>query len=188
MKKILAICCLLFPVFAFSQTDSMSVKPTKPRLLWSREVSNTLLTGYNYQTSDDTSASRKVKRNFLEVGFHRTLIASNRHGPATFTYGGSVLAALDKSKIVGFRASAWTSGLIEFGLSTTYYTNFKQGNLKITPELGFGAAGFKLAVGYNIPTFRNKDFDALRYANTQFSINYLIKLKRIKYDARYAQY
>jgi hypothetical protein len=185
MKKILVICCLLLPVVAFCQKDSVTTKPLKPRLLWSWEASKNLLVGYNYQTNDDTNVSRNVKRHFLEAGFHRTNISFNRHGPATFTYGGSVLAALDKNKIVGFRAGAWLGGLLEFGLSMTYYTDFKRGNLKITPELGLGANRFKLAAGYNIPTFRNKDFDALRYATTQFSLNYLIRIKRISYDVRY---
>jgi hypothetical protein len=185
MKKALAIFCLVLPIFAFCQTDTVDLKRAKPRLLWSRSVLNTLLTGYNYQKTEDTSAETQVKRHFAEIGFHRTTVSSGYHGPMTFTYGGSVLAALDKSNIVGFRAGVWTSYFLEIGLSATYYTDFKQGNLKITPEIGFGAAGLKLAVGYNIPTFRNKDFEALRYADTQLCINYLIKLRRVKHEEHF---
>jgi hypothetical protein len=64
----------------------------------------------------------------------------------------------------------------------TYFTNFKQGNLKITPQLGVGMGGFRAVAGYNIPTFFNKDFAGLRYSAGQISISYLLPIKTIKDD------
>ena len=183
MNKILRLLFILLSVQSYSQNNIIKTDTIKydSRLksIWRHEISNTLLIGTNYQ-GNDTSSEKKASRWYGELGYHKTSINYGRHGPSMITYGISTLISLDKDKIVGFRAGVWTSYLLAAGLHITYYTNFRKGNLKITPELGFGLGGLKLAVGYNIPTFRNKDFESLRYANLQATINYLIKIKTIK--------
>lgn len=183
MYKILKLFFLFLCVQSYGQNNIIRIDTIKYdsrlKYIWRHEVSNTLLIGTNYQ-ENDTSSAKKVSRWYGELGYHKTSINYGRHGPSMITYGISTLISLDKDKIVGFRAGVWTSYLLAAGLHITYYTNFRKGNLKITPEVGFGLGGLKLAVGYNIPTFRNKDYDALRYANLQATINYLIKIKTIK--------
>ena len=183
MIKILKLLFLLLSIQSHSQNNLIKIDTikyeSKLKAIWRNEISNTLLIGTNYQ-GNDTSSTKKVSRWYGEFGYHKTSIYYGRHGPSMLTYGISTLISLDKDKIVGFRAGVWTSYLFAAGLHITYYTNFRKGNLKITPEVGFGLGGLKLAVGYNIPTFRNKDYDALRYANLQATINYLIKIKTIK--------
>ena len=183
MIKILKLLFLLLSIQSYSQNNLIKIDTikyeSKLKAIWRNEISNTLLIGTNYQ-GNDTSSTKKVSRCYGEFGYHKTSIYYGRHGPSMLTYGISTLISLDKDKIVGFRAGVWTSYLFAAGLHITYYTNFRKGNLRVTPELGFGLGGLKFAVGYNIPTFRNKDFESLRYANLQATINYLIKIRTIK--------
>jgi hypothetical protein len=179
-NKIVAIIFSMLPLFAHSQRDSLN------RFMIGKEVNRTLLIGASHQVS---SSLTEQNRWFMEVGLHKTSLFHSRHGPAMYTYGASVLAGMDKNdKIIGFQVGACTSYFYLLGLNMTYYTNFKQGNFKITPELGVGLAGLKLAVGFNIPTFANKDFMALRHADTQFIFSYLVKIKTIKDEKRFLRY
>jgi hypothetical protein len=70
------------------------------------------------------------------------------------------------------------------GLSMVYYTDFKKGNLKIRPELGFGMGRFALLIGYNIPTIENKSFDELRRQNMQVAIRAGLGIvkKKVKFE------
>jgi hypothetical protein len=176
---------LLFSFFSthlFSQQDSTM---SKLRYRFEIEDSKDLLLGVNELSSGNDTIS-SLKSWLAEIGFHKTsTMFGGRHGPSTYTYGVSALVSFDKEKLIGIRAGGWTSfGFLSVGISTTYYTNFKYGNLKITPEIGMGILGFKLVAGGNIPTINNKDFESMKNARFVLTINYLLKLKTIKHKLR----
>ncbi len=167
---------LLSNIKIFSQKDSMV---DNKRYIFYKDVSIKWLIGINQLGNGSDSAASYPKYWLAEIGIHKTKTFAGHHGPTTLTYGASTLINLGKDKLYGFRVGAWTSYLLAVGVSMTYYTDFKKGNLKITPEFGFGIGGFKLAAGYNISTIGNKDFSIIEPANVVITINALIKLKTI---------
>jgi hypothetical protein len=68
------------------------------------------------------------------------------------------------------------------GLSVVYYTDFKRGNLKLRPELGFGVGRAGILVGYNIPTINNRAMPELQKQNAQvtFRVGFGVKKKELK--------
>jgi hypothetical protein len=146
-----------------------------------RETAYKLLVGANFQGST-REEHQDISRKYVEVGLHRTLTDyRGRHPPIALTYGLSTEILLDPDPIYGFKVSGWaTAMLFVLGASTVYYTDFEKGNLRIRPEFGVGMHPFKLTVGYNIPTFWNKEFERMRYADLQVTLNLLLKLKTIK--------
>jgi hypothetical protein len=148
-----------------------------------RETAYKLLVGVNFQGSS-REAHQDINRKYIEVGLHRTLTDyGGYHPPIALTYGLSTEILLDPNPVYGFKVSGWaTAMLFVLGASTVYYTDFEKGNLKIRPELGVGMHPFKLTVGYNIPTLWNKDFERMRYADLQITLNIVLKLKTIKIE------
>ncbi len=145
-----------------------------------QETAYKLLLGINLQGSTQVNPEKSLK--YLKIGLHRTVTDfGGRHMPIAWTCGLSTEILLDKSPIYGFKMSTWaTAFFFVAGMSTVYYTDFKQGNFKIRPEIGFGAYPFKLTMGYNIPTIFNKDFERVRRNNMQITLNILLRLKTIK--------
>jgi hypothetical protein len=181
LKSLLSFILFSFLSFnIFSQKDS---SVSSLRNLFYYDVSTKLLIGLNNLGNGGSDTTAIYPKGWLaEIGIHKTSTNANRHGPTTLTYGASVLMNLGKDKLYGLRLGMSMSYLMNAGISMTYYTDFNKGNLKITPELGFGIGGVKFAFGYNIPTFGNKDFDIMKRANAVFTFNALIKLKTIKHE------
>jgi hypothetical protein len=180
-KSLLPILLFSFLSFnIFSQKDS-----TRGwlRHLFYYDVSTKLLVGVNNLGNGGSDTTAIYPKGWLaEIGIHKTTSSAGMHGPTTLTYGASVLMNLGKDKLYGLRLGVCMSYLLEVGISATYYTDFNKGNLKITPEIGVGISGVKFAVGYNIPTISNKDFDIMKCADAVITINALIKLKTIKHE------
>ncbi len=125
-------------------------------------------------------------RRYIELGVYKaSIFFGGHHGSVVLTHGPSVEIAAEANPIWGLKYGAWISGGFPAALSlnVVYYTDFEYGNFKIRPEFGFGVGFLKAVVGYNIPTFWNKDFKRLRRADLQLSLCAIpFKLKTISIE------
>ena len=171
---------LSFSVSCFSQVDTASKLPFKPRKMY-RETALKLLVGGNLQQAYRADG-KEYNRKHIEVGIHKTMTSFDWHHPSSvFTHGVSLEIAPQSNPIYGFKYSAWAEvWCFVLGLGWIYYTDFEKGSFKIRPEIGIGLYPFKLTGGFNIPTLWNKDFKELRRSQEQVTLNILLKLKTLK--------
>jgi hypothetical protein len=142
-----------------------------------REKAVTLLVGGHLQYAKDEQ-EQDYTRKLLEVGVHRTISTSY----AVVTHGPSVEVSLERKPLAGFKYGAWTNNyFFALGLNALYYTNFDEGSFRLRPEFGLGVYRVKLSVGYNMPV-TNKSFYPLREAGAQVTLNWLFRLKTLKYE------
>lgn len=141
-----------------------------------REKAVTVLVGGHLQYAKNEQ-EQVYTRKLLEVGVHRTISTPY----AVATHGPSVEVSLEHHPLAGFKYGAWTDVyFVALGLNALYYTDFKEGTFRLRPEFGLGVYRVKLSVGYNIPV-TNKSFYPLREPEAQVTLNWLIRLKTLKY-------
>jgi hypothetical protein len=123
---------------------------------------------------------------YIEIGLAKSLHVGSRHGPVSFgVYASEEMYFGTNTTVFGNKLGAYMHGMLaDFGLAVIYYTDFKKGNLKVRPELGFGIGAMRIVAGFNIPTINNKAFELLRRNNGQISIQFLlpVKKKEVKRD------
>ncbi|NOZ46690.1 MAG: hypothetical protein GXO79_07890 [Chlorobi bacterium] len=170
MKKSICIIIilLLFPFFSYSKgflTESNNKKIKKLLV----EKTYDIYTGLHFQLNTDT---RKI--NIIpEIGFAKVYYLKVNQYDFLYSWSLSNEIILRKNIIWGFKTSPWVSILnYNLGISFIYYTDFKKGNFKIRPEIGINFKKFKIALGYNIPTYENEAFTYLTDADLQLSFNY----------------
>jgi len=116
---------------------------------------------------------------YAEIGMARSIHIGSRHGPASFgMYVAEEFYFGSNTTVYGTKIGAYTHWLFDVGLAMIYYTDFKKGNFKIRPELGFGMGALRLVAGYNIPTIDNKAFELLKKNNGQISLQFLIPVNK----------
>ena len=171
---------LFFSIICFSQKDTTTTKSFTPRPAF-RETALKLLLGGNLQQAYKTNGD-EYNRKYFEIGLHKAITSfGGHHPPGSFTHGVSIEIAPETKPIYGFKYSAWAQvWCFVLGIGGIYYTDFTYGNFKIRPEFGIGMYPFKLAVGFNIPTIFNKDFQEIQRAYGQITLNLLLKLKTLK--------
>lgn len=163
----------------FCQDDTLRHDTRVKYLKQYREKSYKLLLGGNLQQAKKAN-KMEYTREYLEIGLHKSITSTFGHHPKiVWTQGFSVEIAPENTPVFGFKYGAWMSSFFAFGINGIYYTDFSYGNFKIRPEFGLGSHLFKLTLGYNIPTIRNADFEKIRHADLQITLNFLIKLKTI---------
>lgn len=183
MKKVITstlFLAFILTIPCFSQVDTGSNLHFEPRQNY-RETALKLLIGGNLQQVYRMDG-KEFNRKHIEIGLHKTLTSFDWHHPSSvITHGISLEVAPGSNTIYGFKYSAWAEvWFFVFGLAGVYYTDFDKGNFKIRPEIGVGMYRFKLSAGFNIPTIRNKDFEALQRSYGQVTLNILLKLKTLR--------
>ncbi len=176
MRNFLLVLCLV----AFTQISSAQ----PDTLLWYHSIPDPewrfqLLLGLNSHFSGaDESEGRG--RKFFEVGLHRSLAMYDVHHPSgLLTHGPSVEFSLGDEPLYGFKYGSWlTFWMFSFGLDGVYYTDLRLGDFRIRPMVGFGSTRLRLALGFNLRTFKDKDFDALQQESGQVTLNYLLGLRK----------
>jgi hypothetical protein len=142
-----------------------------------------LLVGINWQgnTADKTHTLR-----YVEVGVARSLHDDSRHGPVSFgLYVSEEMYFGSNTTVFGTKLGSYLHGMLaDFGLAMIYYTDFKKGNFKLRPEIGFGMGPVRLVVGFNVPTINNKAFELLRQNNLQISFQFLIPVAKKEYQRK----
>ncbi|UPL47856.1 hypothetical protein [Hymenobacter sublimis] len=176
-------CCLLLflfhaPLLALAQVKSESSSLSQTAVAQQVQLYK-LAAGINFQGSSRED-QQTINRRLLEIGVYRMLSTDDlRHPDPVLAYGLSTEFELRRHPIIGFKASAWASvWFMGCGLNTIYYTDFTGGNLKIRPEIGIAGRPFKLTMGYNIPTFGNRSFERMRYADLQINLTVLLTLQK----------
>ena len=156
MKPLLTTILILLLITnrCFSQDSTM--RYSKDKVLEEKAIR--LLVGGDLQFAH-IDTQKEFTRKYVEIGILYQDRTDGHISEGSFTQGLSVEISLAGKNIYGFKYSAWLeAGLVIFGLSTIYYTDFDHGNFKIRPELGIGAYPVKMSAGINIPTIHNADF------------------------------
>ncbi|TAE09496.1 MAG: hypothetical protein EAZ95_15930 [Bacteroidetes bacterium] len=183
--------CLFLALIIASQTYAQ--KPKKPiikfrydSLGYSIRIFEThkmrqLLIGYNFQQTK-TPTNPDSTFHYIEIGYNNSTLLSSQGFYNFTTYGLGTEILIGKKTIVGFKASAWRAvmPLVGLGINGIFYTDFRQGNIKIRPEILFGAQPFKLSFGVNIPFLWNNRFERLKDNWGQITFNALIKTKTVE--------
>jgi hypothetical protein len=174
MKPVVPVLLVLIYNTSFAQDTTYRRSP-----LFYTMRSTDLLIGVHWQGN---SRDDKTLR-YYEIGLARGKYISTME-----SYFGMAVYASEEmyfgrdKNIYGTKIGAWAHWLFDVGASAVYYTDFKRGNFKIRPELGFGAGRLRIVGGYNIPTINNKAFDELRRNNWQASIQTTVGLRKKKTD------
>ena len=175
LKIKLVIIVLMVNAVCYAQADTLQKSRSKRHF---REKSSSILVGLHLQETKNESGN-DYRRKYIEVGLHKTILTDY----AVFTHGLSVEVSPEKRTIVGLKYGGWTNyTFFSLGLNGIYYTDFKQGSFIIRPEFGLGVDRFRFAVGYNVSTFSNDQFNELKDAKGQFMLNVLLRRKLIKRD------
>lgn len=169
--------CLLASIPCLAQVDTSRAGAYSGPYRHFREKAVTLLVGGHLQYAKDDQ-EQDYTRKLLEVGLHRTISTPY----AVATHGPSVEVSLERHPLAGFKYGAWTNiYFFALGLNALYYTDFDEGAFRLRPEFGLGVYRVKLSVGFNIPV-TNKSFYPLREGEAQLTLNWLIRLKTLKYE------
>lgn len=110
-----------------------------------------------------------------ELGFGLVNYIQERGIPvAASGYSASVEIAPGNRTVIGPQISGWLTLLIfNVGGSVIYYTDTREGALRLRPELGIGAAGFRLTWGYNC-ALTNSRFGGVN--RNEISVRYVFRL------------
>ncbi len=135
-----------------------------------------IVTGINFQTSNYNNS--KETRRYVELGVARSIHLDGYHGPVSMGYYISEEVYFGEKNIYGTKIGVYTHYMFDIGFSAIYYTDLSKGNVKLRPELGLGMGALRIVGGYNIPTFANKSFGALRKSNGQLTVQFLIPVKK----------
>jgi hypothetical protein len=151
---------------------------------WKRFRKTEIVTGLNFQTSDYKGS--KETRRYFELGVARSIHDYGMHGPVSAGVYISEEVYFGDRNIYGTKLGVYTHYLFDLGMAMIYYTDLDRSNLKLRPELGVGLGALRIVGGYNIPTFGNRQFGALRKSNGQLTMQFLVpvKKKRIPSDQR----
>lgn len=173
MKPVPTIAFVVFYCQGLLAQDSTA----KRSLFWGTVRSTDLLLGIHWQGS--TKHNKTLC--YYEIGIAKGKYISWFEGHSGVAVYASEEMYFSKDKnIFGTKIGAWMHMILDVGLCAVYYTDFQRGNLKIRPELGFGAGRLRFVGGYNIPTINNKAFEALRKNNAQASIQFTVGLRKKK--------
>ncbi len=175
MRPLLLLSLLALPCSAAAQGDAPPQAYVTSEPEWHSRILLGLNSHFSYAEEDEGRGRR-----FFEVGFHRSLIAYDFHHPSgLLTHGPSVEISLGDDPLYGFKYSSWLSfWLFSAGLDGVYYTDLSEGDFRVRPMLGFGTTQFRLALGFNLRTFKDRDFDALQKQSGQVTFDYLLGLRR----------
>ncbi|MCB0632139.1 MAG: hypothetical protein R2824_20840 [Saprospiraceae bacterium] len=145
--------------------------------------SHELVLGYTYLGADHQEKYPELPLRLLEFGYARSWMThGGPHGPFGLIFSATQSWAIHRrfltSTRVGVGSRAWMGHI---GLYLDYYTDFQYGNLKLSPEIGFANHWFKAVMGFNIPTFYNRDFEDLRHAalHLTLAVNVPVHRKRV---------
>ena len=88
-----------------------------------------------------------------ENGIARHSYGTAGHHPWAWALFVSDEFRLDRRFIMGPKVGGWFSGgasALALGINAIYYTDLKNGTLRLRPEIGFGFEHVKVVYGYNI--------------------------------------
>jgi hypothetical protein len=143
-----------------------------------------LLVGMNWQ-ADWRDENNSQTRTYIELGLAKAIHDQGMHGDAVAGIYASEEIHFGKKNIYGTKLGAYTHfWLIDLGFAMVYYTDFKKGNFKLRPELGFGAGPVRAVFGFNIPTIDNKAFEELRRHRAQVTVQVMIPVSKKKDTTR----
>lgn len=145
--------------------------------LFKREKKIEILTGISWQDNWKDENNDNTLR-YMEIGIAKSIHDYGRHGPVSFGVYACEEIYFGNENIYGTKLGAYTHYLFDLGFSMIYYTDFKRGNFKLRPELGFGIGALRAVAGFNIPTIGNKVIEKLRKNNAQLIIQFLIPVKK----------
>ncbi|HEX2631093.1 MAG TPA: hypothetical protein VHM26_18895 [Chitinophagaceae bacterium] len=160
-------------------TNAQSINDSLPRRWkWERSVKTELVLGYNWQADWRDEQDSKT-RGYIEVGVGRSIHSSGRHGSAVGGIYASEEIHFGSNNIYGTKLGAYTHFfLFDLGLAMVYYTDFKKGNFKLRPEMGFGMGPVRAVFGFNVPTIDNKAFEELSRHRAQVTVQVMVPLHK----------
>lgn len=170
---------LLLLIFLFAGFIGNTQDSIPKRWRMERSVKTDLVLGYNWQANwrDDDNSNTM---GYIEVGVGRSIHHTGGYhgGPIAGIYISEEIH-FGSTNIYGTKVGAYTHfWLIDVGASMVYYTDFKKGNLKFRPELGFGGGPIRAVFGFNIPTIDNKAFEKLRRQGAQITVQVMVPVHK----------
>ena len=134
-----------------------------------------LLVGASVEGSGEEEGEGRGRR-FFELGLYRTYTTYDFHHPDPFfTHGLAVEVSPGSEPVYGLRYGAWLGiWMFTAGTHVVCYTDGRRRDLRIRPELGFGARAFKLAMGYNARVYRDAGYRPLQPHSMQLSLSVLL--------------
>ena len=138
------------------------------------ELSTSL--GYNYSPEKS-----KKKFHLIEIRIQRQNFGYGRHGGFSSLSSGFDIGINTSSFLIGPRAGVILGfGGICVGTDLAYYTDFKNGTLRLIPMMGFGSDRFRITVNPHV-ILTNKNYEPINRGHFNLTIKMFKLKKRIIY-------
>jgi hypothetical protein len=169
LKSLLLILSFLI-LFGINTSKGQSVPDTTAsvrRYGFYLEKHVSLLLGYDFWHN-----------HYGEIGFAYNAFGNTGPEPVGWCYFASAEVRIGNKLLAGPKIGAWFGGGaagLALGVNLIYYTDFRDGSLRVRPEVGFGVDIWKVVYGYNIP-LTHSDFEGVN--RSTIGIALLIGVKK----------
>lgn len=163
LRALLFFCLFNHALPAQTPADSLK-RPRAHQSLIRREFA--ILPGYTYS-----------RGHYLDLCFAQHEYAISGHHPFSWAmYAGSEIR-IDAPRLIAPKIGAWLGGGMAIGCNLLYYTDFKEGSLRLRPEMGIALPVFKLMYGVNIP-LTNKKMESVGRQAVSFGVIWGLRRKK----------